>query len=98
MNVNKNCASFKAKDFHCENICENYKPKETEAPEWTNCKVTVAVTYSNDGSLGRDHIDYPRLGWFVKGDFDERRQITRAGFQTLSDAELFLAALPEEER
>lgn len=75
--------------------CKNYEPKETG---WRGCRVDIDMaTYSNDGAAGRDYKSYPRLGWFVKGYKNFQHQ-TRAAFLTKEEAELFLAALPEEER
>ena len=77
--------------------CKNYEPRETG---WTNCSISIVVggaTYSNDGSFGRDNKHFPRLKYFVQGYLNGQVQ-TRAGFLTREDAELFLAALPEEER
>lgn len=70
-------------------------------PEWRVCYVEEAVmagTYSNDGRCGRDDHQFPRLTWFVKSCDSESPSITRAGFLTEADAQLFLDALPEEER
>ena len=79
--------------------CENYKPKEPEEPRWADCFVSQPTkgTYSNDGDLGRDDPYHSRLTWLVKG-YKNDSCYVRAGFQTLPDAELFLAALPEEEK
>ncbi|MES0385646.1 MAG: hypothetical protein ABUJ98_13825 [Hyphomicrobium sp.] len=74
--------------------CKNYEPKGTG---WTDCRVAANDTYSNDGDAGPDDPWFPRLKWFVRGCRNGICQ-TRAGFQTQADAELFLAALPEEER
>ena len=75
--------------------CKNYEPRKTG---WTGCFIDGSgASYSNDGGFGRDNKHYPRLGYFVRGYLNGRSQ-TRAGFLTPEDAELFLAALPEEER
>ena len=80
--------------------CENYKAKEPKVPTWTGTeRVTWAATYSNDGTCGPDDEDWPRLKHIIRGfNNDNGRRQTRAGFLTPEDAELFLAALPEEER
>ena len=74
--------------------CENYKAKRTG---WRGCYFSPCTTYSNDGNAGRDDLRFPRLKYFVRGYYNDGLQ-TRAGFLTREDAELFLAALPEEEK
>lgn len=63
--------------------CKNYEPKK---PVWTDCY------YGGD-------TECPPLCYLVRGTL-HGSPLThiRAAFETYVDAELFLAALPEEER